>query len=90
MCAFEKSVTPQKLKIVERNRHEEVKADGSPCVGFSVVVIINGASQKFNIPCPHSKKMSIETGALNRKTHYFNGTDFLCEMLKDNIASLST
>ncbi|KAJ3008466.1 UNVERIFIED_CONTAM: hypothetical protein HDU68_003102 [Siphonaria sp. JEL0065] len=29
--------------------------------------------------------MSIQTGVLNRNTHYFNGTDFLCEELKDDI-----
>ncbi|KAJ3137620.1 hypothetical protein HK100_000595 [Physocladia obscura] len=85
VCAFERIMTPKKMKIVEKNRNAIIKAGGSHCVGFTIVVVLNGGSYKFNIPCPHSTKLSVETGVFARTTGYFNGIDFLCEKLKNDI-----
>jgi hypothetical protein len=84
VCPFEK-ILPSKQQIITKNRNALVKAEGACCNGFTFGVSLQEKSYKYSLPCPHSKTMSVETGVLNRKTGYFNGTDFLCEILKANI-----
>jgi hypothetical protein len=84
VCPFQK-ILQSKKQIITKNRNALVKAEGAFCNGFTFVVSLEEKSYKYNLPCPHSITMSVENGVLNRRTGYFNGTDFLCEILKANI-----